>query len=341
MEVESKLWVFKVFFAVMSSVLLGIMAYIIYRILKDISFRKNLARTKRNIMEKIFPGSMKEAFYYEIAIEMPDIEPVVCATGSMLLLNYYYDNSSSDSSLAEKALRYGERIRSNFTEYSFYEDAMFTLAGIYYFRTREPEAAKNVYSELIKTRPKTKWKGICTERISLIGENLSKPDALMKYIEAESHFESANYKRTEELLLDTIEKYPSENIAGTCMFFLADIYYYKYDDYSKALDCYMETYKKYPKSREASRALYKVGEIFRRESRWNDAMATYEGYVMKYPDSIHLEDAEFYIGECHRMLGNLREAKNVFSRILGDFPESKWTEVIYKKVQEINRKLNI
>ena len=97
------------------------------------------------------------------------------------------------------------------------------------------------------------------------------------------------------------------------------------------------TVDKFTRHSHAPKALYKMGEILMKKAKWEEAIDAYRRYINNYRSVSYIDDAYFYIGECYRELGKLRDAKNAFSLVLGDYPESKWTEVLYKRVQDINK----
>jgi len=234
-------------------------------------------------------------------------------------------------------MKYGEIIRNNYKEYSFYEDALFILGNIYFFETFDFNKASDVYKQLIKERKNTRWKSICQDRIELINNSIFDIDALKLYVYAEKFFEESKLEDAEFYLNEVIKRHPKSEVSASAAYFLGDINYYKYSDLDNALKYYRMTSQMFPDHHLAPTSLYKVGEILRKMKQWEEAVKVYHEYVKKFKDSPFKDDAYYYVGECYQNLGKLREAKNSFNLILGDYPNSKWTDVIYCKVQDINK----
>jgi TolA-binding protein len=299
--------------------------------------RKKIAYIRKKIFEKNVPESMEEAKLYELVIEKYNKKRPLHAWGNYLLLQYYKDNHSGNKEILFKSINYGGNIRDNFKEYSFYEDTLFMLGNIYYFETFDFKMADNVYSQLLEEKKNTRWKGICQDRVELINDSASNEDALKLYVIAEKYFEESRFEDAEFYLKEVIKRHVDTEIAAAAAYFLGDINYYKYNDLDNSLKYYRMTADKFPDNSLAKTSLYKVGEILRKMKHWEDAIQVYREYIRKFKTSPYRDDACYYIGECYQNLGKLREAKNSFNLILGDYPNSKWTDVIYHKVQDINK----
>ncbi|MEA3506850.1 MAG: tetratricopeptide repeat protein, partial [Elusimicrobiota bacterium] len=246
--------------------------------------------------------------------------------------NYTRDN-------IEKAVNIGESMSKTAGDCSFYNDLLFMLANLYCFRLHNFEKALKTYKKLLEVSPATKWKDVCRDRIELIEDNLTNREVLKMYVTAEKNFENLEFDEAEKYLKKILKNYRGMKIAGNAYYFLGDIHYYKYNDLDKANKYYTDFFKDYPEHPLSRNALYKSGEILRKLQRWEEAADIYKKYIEKFKDTSFVEDAYFFLGDCYYNLGRLRAAKNSFSLILGDYPDSKWTEVIYHKIQEINSKL--
>ncbi|MFH1416474.1 MAG: tetratricopeptide repeat protein [Elusimicrobiota bacterium] len=292
---------------------------------------------RKKILEKKGPISMEEAGLYEQVMEKEKNRRPICAWGNYLLLQYYKSNYGESEALLSKSIEFGEGIKREFKEYSFYEDALFMLGNIYFFEVFDFKMARSIYQDLINERKNTRWKSICNDRIELIANSVFEGEALKLYVFAEKYFEESKFDDAKFYLNEVVKRFPDGEIAAAASYFLGDINYYKYNDLDKALLHYRMTEEKFPKHQLAHTSLYKVGEILRRLKQWEEAIKIYRDYVKKFKSSPYKDDAYYYIGECYHNMGKLREAKNAFNLILGDYPNSKWTDVIYHKVQDINK----
>lgn len=324
-------------FIIIALILIG--GKILFDLVSKIRTKKIIKNVEQKIINRKQPKSLKEALNYKLAIERSKPEGEVGPWGTYFLFQFFKNNNNGNSEMLDQCKAYGETIKDDFKEYSFYDDAVFTLANIYFFETFELKKARDTYQYIIDEKPDTRWKNICKDRIELIQENIFDEEALKLFINAEKYFEDSKYEDAQYYLKEIIKKYPDIKLSASALFFLGDISYYKFDDLDKALEYYKMTAKRFPEHNSAQKALYKVGEILRKKEKWKEAIEVYREYINKYRNSSFKDDAYFYIGECYQHLGKMREAKNAFSLILGDYPDSKWTDVIYHKLQYINKML--
>ncbi len=300
--------------------------------------RKKLAATKKKIQNGKFPSDEEELREYERVISrLPELR--LRSEAVRLLFDYCRRKHAGRMEIIEKALIYGEMIRKDFSNMEFYEDSMFELGNIYFFEKYDFEKALEIFSELMKKKPYSRWKAVCDIRTRLIEINISSEEALKLYVTAEKYFENSRFADAEAYLHNIIKDYPGSDLAGTSLFFLGDIYYYKHNDTKKALSCYRQLYKEFSGHRSSEKAIYKAGEILRKKEQWDKAIKLYREFSKKFPESSYRDDAYFYIGECYQNMDRPRDAKNAYSLILGDYPDSKWTDVIYHRVQELNKRI--
>ncbi len=310
------------------------------KITGNIIKRKKVSGIKNKIKNFELPENSKGVKAYEyFASHSPADWLRASATGA--LFKYYRKKyaAGGDKELLKKALYCGETIRHRYPDRHFFENTMFELGNLYYFEKFDFRSAGEVFKELTDTKPSSRWRSICDVRTRLINDNMMNGDAMKLYSTAEKCFENSRFRDAAEYLNKIVEKYPESEIAGTALFFLGDIHYYKYGDGEKALYYYRRVHENFPYHRSAGNAYYKTGEILRKNRRWGEAIKVYRSYIKNYPESPYRDDAYFYIGECYQNLNKPRAAKNSYSLILGDYPDSKWTDVIYHRIQELNRKI--
>ncbi len=314
--------------------LLVIMVVVLVLLL--LSGRKRLSAMEKKIQNGEFPSDEAELKEYERVITRLT-DPRLRSQTVRILFDYCRKKHAGRIAIIEKALHYGEMIRKDFSDMEFYEDSMFELGNIYFFDRYDFEKALEIFSELMKKKPYSRWKAVCDMRIKLIDINISNEEALKLYVTAEKYFENSRFADAESYLHKIIDEYPGSDLAGASLFFLGDIYYYKHEDIDKAFSYYSRLYKEIPGHRSAEKAVYKAGEILRKKEKWDDAIELYRKFSTEFTDSPYRDDAYFYIGECYQNMDQPRDAKNAYSLILGDYPDSKWTDVIYHRVQELNK----
>ncbi|NLB34370.1 MAG: tetratricopeptide repeat protein [Elusimicrobia bacterium] len=313
------------------AVLAKISSYYSVRILRDKVL--SLAESGKE------PQSLEKAREYEKLLESPSLKENLTSKIHILLFNFYRTNHAGDITHVKRALELGDKIKNNYKSAPFYSDALFEHGNLHFFIVSDLDRAYQFYQLFIDERPDSRWRTICQDRVELIKDNKFNQRALKLYIAAEKFFEEGRFKEALEYLERVLEEDLDFLLTPATLFFIADIYYYKFDDFKSALRYYRWTADDYEGSSVAEVALYKSGELLMKKERWEDAIATYRELIEKYPDSHIVDDARYYIGAVYQNMGKLRKAKNIFSLILGDFPESKWTEVIYHRVQDLNSEL--
>ncbi len=328
-------------YILITAIILITLIFAVVRFLKERKIKIRQFKIKDKIKKHKPINSEDELRHYEEFIKRCDANnnERLCALTRYAIFNFYKDKANYNTENINKAVTLGAFMKKNYKDRDFYNDFLFMLGNLYCFNLNDFEKALETYENLLEISPSTKWKNVCRDRINLIRNNIDNREILKEYVTAEKHFENLEFDKTEKYLKKIIDENGGLNIAGNALYFLGDIYYYKYNDFEEADKYYSIFFSTYTNHPLKKNALYKSGEILRKLKRWKEAVVVYKQYIEKFKETPYVEDAYFFLGDCYYNMGRLKKAKNSFSLILGDYPDSKWTEVIYHKIQEINSKL--
>jgi outer membrane assembly lipoprotein YfiO len=145
-----------------------------------------------------------------------------------------------------------------------------------------------------------------------------------------------------------VTTYPQTNMADDAQFMIA-LLYEDEGDWEKSIDEYRTVVNKFPsqlqdflflwkicgefwtKAQTASIAQFMIGQIYRREKMYLEAINAYQRLIDAYPQSPFVPSAMHYIGKCYEELGNYMLAAKIYERISDTFPENvpvwhSWTE---------------
>ena len=322
-------------------------AIILYIVLKGLSSslsrRRKYKTVEERIRDRIKPLSKqqgtKERYSvseYEECIRMTRDKDVK-AWGKWLLAEFYHNNPHRQKDSLEKTIECYTEIAKQFLDYPFHEESLFRLANSLFFEKFDHKKVCDVYQELLKKYPQSKWASIARERIKLIRTNLTQPQALSSYILAEKYFERGKYEKSIHSLLNIIEEYSKSNLAGEALYFLGDIYHFKLKDYAKAIDAYQNLIQKFPRNRFIANAQFKIGECWRKLEKWQEAIKAFGKFIKDYSQYGYSDYAQFYIGQCYEKLENWREAKDAYGLISTKYPESIWTDVARNRIKYLNK----
>lgn len=322
---------------------------LLYSFLKRLSHSASRKRKYREVEEKI-KGRIKPfskemggerrhlVSEYEECIRMTKDKDVK-AWGRWLLAQFYHNNPHRGKDYLEKAIECYTEILKEFSDYPFHEESLFRLGNLLFFEKFDHEKVCRLYQKLLKKYPQSKWVIIAKERVELVRNNLTYPQALNSYIVGEKYFEQGKYEKSIQSLLNIIEEYPKSGLAGEALYFLGDIYHFKLKDYNKAIDEYGNLIQKFPQNRFVANAQFKIGECCRKMQMWEEAIKAYRKFIEDYSQYGYSDYAQFYIGQCYEQLKDWQEAKNAYSLILTNYLESIWTDVARNRVKYLNRYL--
>lgn len=319
---------------------------ILYSLLKRLSRlaskKRILRKVEENIRKRIEPVSKDPQGERHLVCEYEECvrttkDREVKAWGKWLLARFYHDNPHRGAQYLKKAIDcYGEIVRE-FSDFSFHEETMFNLGNILFFEKFDHKRVCEVYQELLKRYPQSKWAPIARERLELVGKNLRYPQALNDYILAERYFGQAKYEKSIQNLRDIIERYPQSGLSSEASYFLGDIYHFKLKDYRKAIEEYQNLMQKFPQNRYVANGQFKIGECFRKLELWEEAIEAYRKFIENYSQYGYADYAQFYIGQCYEKLKSWQEAKSAYGLVSLNHPESIWTEVARNRIKYLER----
>ena len=100
--------------------------------------------------------------------------------------------------------------------------------------------------------------------------------------------------------------------------------YYREKKYAEAIREYENFLKMYPKDDRCPRFLLTIGTIYRYYLKQPaQAVAAFQRLIRRYPTYDEIPSAYRYIGDCYVSLDRLKEAKEAYSRVVHDFPDSQ------------------
>jgi len=323
-----------------------IVLYIFFKRLSySLSKKKKYREVAERIKERIRPLSRKKGIEkkylvseYEECIRTTKDKDVK-AWGWWLLAQFYHNNPHRGKDYPDKLIECYTEIAKEFSDYPFHEESLFRLGNLLFFEKFDHKKICDVYQKLLKRYPQSKWVTIAKERVELVRNNLTYPQALNNYILAEKYFEQGKYERSMQNLLNIIKGYPQSGMASEAVYFLGDIYHFKLKDYRKAIDEYQNLIQNFPQNRFVANAQFKIGECCRKLEKWQEAIEAYRKFIKDYSHYGYSDYAQFYIGQCYEALKDWQEAKDAYSLISANYPESIWIDVARNRVKYLNRYL--
>ncbi|MFZ3092173.1 MAG: tetratricopeptide repeat protein [Nitrospirota bacterium] len=96
--------------------------------------------------------------------------------------------------------------------------------------------------------------------------------------------------------------------------FKSGLYFFKNEDYKKAVDAFKKVIKKYPKSELVSAAAYWIGESNYAMGSLKDAIDVYEEIISKYPNSDYWDYAQYSLGWLYVNEGDYKMAIQHFTK---------------------------
>ena len=85
----------------------------------------------------------------------------------------------------------------------------------------------------------------------------------------------------------------------------------------------------------AAKELY-IAKFHYKRKKYQGAKARLEGIVELYPEVDMLDEALFYLGKSHLKLGEMDLARRVFTDLVGNYPDSEFSDEAKEKLKEIS-----
>jgi tetratricopeptide (TPR) repeat protein len=163
---------------------------------------------------------------------------------------------------------------------------------------------------------------------SLLEKGIDKYQTLLKTETPENA-----YKDAEKAFEKIIKKYSGREGGKLASLFYADMSY-DAKDYDKAISLYkplLEEFKDKPFLKNlvlnGLGYSYEAKKNYQTASMYFERVATDQNYPIK-------DEALFNLGEMYAATGNKDKSKNAFKKILSDYPESMYTEIVKEKMLE-------
>jgi tetratricopeptide (TPR) repeat protein len=163
---------------------------------------------------------------------------------------------------------------------------------------------------------------------SLLDQGIDKYQTLLKTEAPDKAYRDAG-KDFEEI----IKKYSERNGGKLAVLFYADMSY-DAKDYDKAITLYaslLADFKNEPFLKNlvlnGLGYAYEAKKDYGTASRYFEMVATAQDYPVK-------DEALFNLGEIYAATGNKDKSKSAFEKVLSDYPESMYTEIIKEKMSK-------
>jgi len=261
-------------------------------------------------------------------------DPILRESALHLVANFYLTHLIDSPEYLNLSVDALSRLIKIATTSRIKEDALFNLSNQYFLYRNELELALATYQQLIREFPNTRWKRVVLDRCRLIEENMAFPKPLYFFILAERHFEKQNFPSAIRHLEELITEYPHISLAGDALYFIGDIYLYKYHDYHRGYATYSHLVRDYPEHRSAASASLKSGTCLQKLGRWQEAIDVFWDHIKNYSRNGNPDYAQYYIAQSYEALGNLEKARVSYDLILGNYPDSIWTQIARTKVSQ-------
>lgn len=95
--------------------------------------------------------------------------------------------------------------------------------------------------------------------------------------------------------------------------------------------------KRFPNSPKAAEVIYQQGRIYCLSSKHDQSINILYGFLRKYPNHRQTASAYYWIGENLYMVGRLKDARTIFSRVIIDYPASAKVEPSRYKIALIDQ----
>lgn len=95
--------------------------------------------------------------------------------------------------------------------------------------------------------------------------------------------------------------------------------------------------KRFPNSSKAAEIMYQQGRICCLSAKHDQSINVLYGFLRKYPNHRQAASAYYWIGENLYMVGRLKDARTIFSRVIIDYPSSAKVESSRYKIALIDQ----
>lgn len=173
-------------------------------------------------------------------------------------------------------------------------------------------------------------------------DKLSKEDVGLRYKEIAQRLEDlqkrvASLEQTSVLLRQEKEQNIKDKTGETPGF--EDVYKDAYEayqkgDYKAAREKFQRYLEAFPNSKYSENAQYWVGESYYREKNYERSIVEFDDVVKKHPDGSKAPAALFKQGMAFSSLGDKKNARMIFKKVVERYPKSEQAEMAKKKLKE-------
>lgn len=109
---------------------------------------------------------------------------------------------------------------------------------------------------------------------------------------------------------------------------------YQKGDYKVSREKFQRYLEAFPNSKYSENAQYWIGESYYREKNYERAIVEYDDVIKKYPDGSKAPAALLKQGMAFSALGDKKNAKIIFKKVVEMYPKSEQAETAKKKLKE-------
>jgi tetratricopeptide (TPR) repeat protein len=173
-----------------------------------------------------------------------------------------------------------------------YDQALYSLAEIEYFNGNFDSATVH-FTDLI-LHSESDVANDALEKVSLIEANKNMNKALALYAKAEKAEKQAKYDIAEDLFLEAAKAAKPENLFELSLIKAADLEY-NAGNKENAKSYFEKILKEKPDGIHNDYCMFRIGEIYFTENRYDEAVEQFTNLLKEHPKSIYNEKARDYI----------------------------------------------
>jgi tetratricopeptide (TPR) repeat protein len=169
-------------------------------------------------------------------------------------------------------------------------------------------------------------------RVYFANKKSSEEQARLKKLYADALYEQGKFKEAVAAYQDIINVYGATKTGRISTLFLANSYFFA-GDVDNALDYYEQSLKKLKGNKNlASAAQVGIASVYEQKGQFQEAIDNYEKAIEEYENTPSRIEALFAKARCLEFTNRYEEAVEVYSKIVGDYPESNFAEDAEKRI---------
>lgn len=106
----------------------------------------------------------------------------------------------------------------------------------------------------------------------------------------------------------------------------------------EAIRIYQRIIRKYPGTEDAARAQLRIGNLYFRQKKYDQAIEACQKYIDNYPEEGPGRIAMIYltIGDCYREMFNFDMAKKIYKKVVTEYPTTSSAKLARKTLEQLN-----